>query len=291
MERIIEKAAGMIEALPFIQQFRNETVVVKLGGSIMDDQTACRNILQDVAFMEVVGLRPVVVHGGGKAISRKMKQRRCEPVFHHGLRVTDDEAMALVEEVLNSEVNPALVALVAGFHCRAVGIHGQDILTATRHTAPDPDTGNPLDWGRVGDVAGVDPGPIQSALDAQSIPVITPIARGKDGGLYNTNADEAASAIARALRARKLVFLSDVPGVLADPGDASSVISHIETGQVETMIRDGRLKGGMIPKMRSAVKTIAAGVRKVHIIDSAMPHSLLLELFTTQGVGTEIVAS
>jgi acetylglutamate kinase len=199
--------------------------------------------------------------------------------------------MALVEESLNSEVNPALVAMVAGFNCRAVGIHGQDILAAVRHTAIDPETGRELDWGYVGDVTGVDTEPIQAALEAQSVPVITPIARGADGHLYNTNADDAAAAIARALRARKLVFLSDVPGVLSDPGDPKSIIPHIETGSVEPMIRDGRLSGGMIPKLRSAVKTIASGVRKVHIIDSAMPHSLLLELFTTRGVGTEIVPS
>jgi len=291
MEQIIEKAAGMIEALPYIQQFRNETVVVKFGGSIMDDEDACRAILQDVAFMEVVGLRPVVVHGGGKAISRRMKEQKLEPVFHHGLRVTDEASMAVVEESLNRMINPSLVAMVAGFRCRAVGIHGQDILTAIRHTATDPETGEQLDWGYVGEVTGVDTSPIQSALDAQSVPVITPIARGEDGHLYNTNADEAAASVARALRARKLVFLSDVPGVLANPGDPTSIIAHIETGNVETMIRDGRLTGGMIPKMRSAVKTIESGVRKVHIIDSALPHSLLLELFTTRGVGTEIVPS
>ena len=141
MEQIIQKAAGMIEALPFIQRFRNETVVVKFGGSIMDDEEACRTILQDVAFMEVVGLRPVVVHGGGKTISRRMKELNLEPHFHHGLRVTDEASMAIVEEALNSVVNPAMVAMVAEFNCRAVGIHGQDILTAVRHTVLDPDTG------------------------------------------------------------------------------------------------------------------------------------------------------
>ena len=248
MEQIIQKAAGMVEALPFIQQFRNETVVVKFGGSIMDDEDACRSILQDVAFMEVVGLRPVVVHGGGKTISRCMQELDLEPRFHHGLRVTDEASMAVVEEALNSRVNPAMVAMVAGFSCRAIGVHGQDILTAVRHTAVDPETGQEMDWGYVGEVADVDTGPIQSALDAQSVPVITPIGRGRDGKLYNINADEAAAAIARALKARKLVFLSDVPGVLADPGDAGSIISHIETGNVEHMIRDGILSGGMIPK-------------------------------------------
>lgn len=291
MEKIIQKAAGMIEALPFIQQFRNETVVVKFGGSIMEDQEACRAILQDVAFMEVVGLRPVVVHGGGKAISRKMQEVDLKPHFHHGLRVTDAAGMAVVEEALNQTVNPAMVAMVTGFNCRAVGMHGQDILTSIKHTDIDPETGEEMDWGFVGEVSGVDIGPIEAATGAQSVPVITPIARGVDGNQYNINADEAAAAIARALKARKLVFLSDVPGVLADPGDASSIITHIETGQVEPLIRDGVLSGGMIPKMRSAVKTLESGVRKVHIIDSALRHSLLLELFTTRGVGTEIVAS
>ena len=291
MDRIIGKAANIIETLPFIQRFRNETVVVKFGGSIIDDSQACESILQDVAFMEVVGLRPVVVHGGGKAISRKMEEQHLKPMFLHGLRVTNQACIRVVESALNLEVNPRLIRALEDFECRAVGILGQDILQAIRHTATDPHTGETIDWGFVGEVTTVRTAPIQETLDAQAVPVITPLARGENGDVYNINADEAAAAIARSLSARKLVFLSDVPGVLADPNDRASIISHIETNQVEPLIRKGVLQGGMIPKIRAATKTIELGVRKVHIIDSALPHSLLLELFTEKGVGTEIVKS
>lgn len=289
MNEIIQKAASMIEALPFIQRFRGETVVVKLGGSLMEDEPACRGILQDVAFMEVVGLRPVVVHGGGKAISRAMEREALEPVFMHGLRVTDEMAMRVVENVLNHQVNPRMVSIIESHGCRARGIHGQDILTAVRDETADPETGAPLDLGYVGDVESVDPEPLRQCLDRQTVPVVTPVGRGRDGHLYNINADRAAAAVACALRARKLVFLSDVPGLLRDPGDPTSLISHVVWSDMDRLIETGVIRGGMIPKIKSAVKTIQTGVNKVHIIDSSMPHSLLLELFTEKGVGTEIV--
>jgi len=291
MEELIAKAAGMIEALPFIQRFRNETVVVKFGGSILDDEAACASILQDVSFMEVVGLRPVLVHGGGKTISRGMAALNLEPTFVQGLRVTDAATMEVVENSLNREVNAHLVKQLRSMGCRSMGIYGQTILTASRRTGTDPDSGEPLDWGYVGEVMCVDTAPILECTSSQTVPVITPLGLGADGHIYNINADEAAAAIAAGLPARKLVYLSDVPGLLKDPRDPSSLISHVNAGDVEQLVGDGIIGGGMIPKIRSAVKTIEAGVNKVHIVDAGMCHSLLLELFTEQGVGTEIVKS
>lgn len=289
MEKVIEKAAVLIEALPFIQRFRGETVVVKFGGSIMEDEQGVRNILEDIAFMACVGLRPVIVHGGGKAISQRMRERGLTPHFVQGLRVTDEASMKIVEEVLNHEVNPGMVAALESFGCHARGMHGDDILSVTRMTRIDEKTGEPLDWGYVGEVTHVDVAPIRAFLESGLTPVITPLGRGPDRKIYNVNADEAAASIARDLQARKLVFLSDVPGLLENPGDPSTLISHVERRDVQTLIDRGIIAGGMIPKISGALKALEAGVRKTHIIDAAMPHSMLLELFTNTGVGTEIV--
>ena len=289
MQHVIEKAAGMIEALPFIQRFRGETVVVKFGGSMMDDPGLCRGILQDIAFMEVIGMRPVVVHGGGKAISRALQAEGVESRFVQGLRVTDDASIRVVEQVLNQEINPEMVQTLATFQCKAHGIHGEDILRVQKHVGVDPETGETLDWGFVGEVTDVNVAPIQAFLQAEMVPVVTPLGRGPDGHLYNINADEAAASIACALQARKLVFLSDVPGLLRTPGDVASMISSVTVGEVHQLTREGVIAGGMLPKIRGALKALETGVRKTHIIDSSLPHSLLLELFTSEGVGTEIV--
>ncbi len=289
MQHVIEKAAGMIEALPFIQRFRGETVVVKFGGSMMDDPELCRGILQDIAFMEVIGMRPVVVHGGGKAISRALQAEGVESRFLQGLRVTDGASIRVVERVLNQEINPEMVRTLAEFQCKAHGIHGEDILCVQKHAEIDPATGEALDWGFVGEVTEVNVAPIRAFLQAEMVPVVTPLGRGADGNLYNINADEAAAAIACALQARKLVFLSDVPGLLRTPGDVASMISSVTVGEVHQLIRDGIIAGGMLPKIRGALKALETGVRKTHIIDSSLSHSLLLELFTNEGVGTEIV--
>jgi acetylglutamate kinase len=289
MEQTIEKAAVLVEALPYIQKFRSDTVVVKFGGSIMESEIGYRNILKDVAFMECVGLRPVLVHGGGKAVSKRMREAQIQSEFLHGLRVTCADSIKIVESVLNGEVNPHLVEILANYGGKARGIHGEDILTVKKHTGIDPETGKELDWGFVGKVINVDVEPIIAFLDADIVPVITPLGRGEDGNLYNINADEVANAIAQALRARKLVFLSDVPGLLKDPDDKSSLITSLETGEVECLIKRGIIAGGMLPKIQGAVEALKAGVHKVHLIDAALPHSLLLELFTDKGVGTEIV--
>lgn len=288
IQKAIEKAKSLIDAMPYIQRFRGETVVVKFGGSIMNDRHGYELILRDAAFMEIVGLRPVIVHGGGKAITRQMEAEGVAARFHHGLRVTDAHTISVVEQVLNHEVNPNMVEILRGFAGQAEGIHGQDILSVKKHTATDPDTGELLDWGYVGEVCEVDCAPIEKLLDAQTVPVITPLGRGPDGKIYNINADAAAGAIARGLKARKLVFLSDVPGIMSDPEDPSSVISSLTLAQIEELIASGVIAGGMLPKVKGAIQALQEGVRKTHIIDSSMPHSLLLELFTEQGVGTEL---
>jgi len=288
MDKFIEKAAALAEALPFIQQFRGETVVVKFGGSIMESEEGYRRILQDIAFMECVGLRPVLVHGGGKAISRAMREADIAPNFVHGLRVTDEATIQVVEKVLNHEVNPHLVEIIQQFHGKARGIHGEDIIRVDKMVGADPETNEPLDWGYVGKVTKVDVEPIQAYLRSDIVPVITPLGKGPGSHLYNINADDAATAIACALNARKLVFLTDVPGLLRDSEDKSSLISSLHLNEVNELIDRGVIAGGMLPKIRGMVGAVKSGIKKVHIIDSSMPHSLLLELFTTEGVGTEI---
>ncbi|MFA5688243.1 MAG: acetylglutamate kinase [Kiritimatiellales bacterium] len=289
MQQMIEKAGVLIEALPYIQRFRGETIVVKFGGSIMESETGYRNILKDVAFMGCVGLQPVIVHGGGKSVSKKMRAANIQPNFIQGLRVTDGQTIEVVEEVLNNEVNPHLVEILKEYGSKARGIHGEDIVRVKKHTGTNPQTGEELDWGFVGKVIQIDIEPVLAFLKADIIPVITPLGRGEDGRLYNVNADDVANAIARGLKARKLVFLSDVPGLLRDPSDPSTLITSLKLSEIEELISRGIISGGMLPKIGGAVEALKAGVNKTHIIDSSLPHSLLLELFTDKGVGTEIV--
>lgn len=288
MDKFIEKATALTEALPFIQQFRGETVVVKFGGSIMESEDGYSRILQDIAFMECVGLRPVVVHGGGKAISRAMKENNIAPNFVQGLRVTDAATIEVVERVLNHEVNPHIAEIIQRYHGKARGIHGEDIIRVDKMEGMEPETNEPLDWGFVGKVTHVDVEPIQAYLRSDIVPVITPLGKGSDGKLYNINADDAATAIACALNARKLVFLTDVPGLLRDPKDQSTLISSLHLNDVDELIESGVISGGMLPKISGMVGAVKSGIKKAHIIDSSMPHSLLLELFTSEGVGTEI---
>ena len=289
MKQAIQKASVLIEALPHIQRFRGETVIVKFGGSSMDNPAVVRDILEDIAFMSCVGLRPVIVHGGGKAINARMKEKGLQANFVKGLRVTDADTMEIVEQVLNREVNPELVSILNGFGCKARGIHGEDIITVRKHTAEDPDTGEKLDWGLVGEITHVDVEPVKAYLEADITPIITPLGADATRQIYNINADAAAAGLAERLKARKLVFLSDVPGLLSDPKDRSSLMSTLHLSEVESLIERGIIGGGMLPKISGALKALKAGVRKTHIIDAALPHSLLLELVTDKGVGTEIV--
>ena len=289
MNAYIEKAEILTEALPFIQQFRGETVVVKFGGSIMENEIGVRNILQDIAFMECVGMHPVVVHGGCKSISKALRSEDIHSEFLHGLRITDSNSIKVVERVLNNEVNPHMVDILREFDGKARGIHGEDIFLAEKMTGRDSSTNESCDWGFVGSINSVDVEPIDAYMKSEIVPVITPLAQDTKGQIYNVNADDAATAVACALNARKLVFLSDVPGLLHDPLDSDSLISSLHLNEVQELIQRGVIKGGMLPKINGMVKAVESGIKKAHIIDAALPHSLLLELFTSDGVGTEIL--
>jgi acetylglutamate kinase len=255
----------------------------------MESREHSESILQDVAFMECAGMLPMIVHGGGKAISRAMKERGIEPRFINGLRVTCELSIRVVQEVMNGTVNPGIVECLRKHGARAEGLHGEDIFTAVRLKERNGVAGGELDLGFVGEPVAVDTGPIRELLGRGVIPVITPLGRGPDGLVYNVNADTAALAVAKALKVRKLAYLSDVPGLMRDINDPESLIGTLREGEVETLIERGVISGGMLPKVKSAIEALQSGVKKVHMIDGRMPHSLLLEIFTDKGVGTEIV--
>jgi acetylglutamate kinase len=289
MDKLIEKASVLIEALPYIQNFRNDIVVVKFGGSAMEDPEHVAGVLEDVAFMQCVGMKIVVVHGGGKAISRGMVEDGIESTFLHGLRVTCERSIGVVERVLKTDVNPRIVKLLQTKGALAKSLHGETIFRVTRKTDIDGETGEAIDWGFVGEPGEVDTGPLDDMLAEGCIPVITPLGVDAAGKLHNINADVAAAAVAKALKARKLAFLSDVPGLLRDPQDPATLISTLKQREAEWLMEQGVISGGMLPKIKSCMEALSAGVRKVHMIDGRMQHSLLLEMFTDKGVGTEIV--
>jgi len=284
------RAAALSEALPFIQKFRGQTFVVKYGGSAMESDEAVERLLQDVVFLEAVGINPVVVHGGGKAISARMREAGITARFVNGLRVTDDASIRIVEDVLDHEVNPRLVKTVLEFGGPAQGFSGRDILRCEKLPPVENDKGAKEDLGFVGRVTQVETAGLEKALRGERLPVVSPVAQGADGKTYNINADEAAAAIAGALRAAKLIFLSDVPGIMRDREDPESLVATVRADQVDALIRQKVLEGGMIPKVQGAVEALRNGVGKTHMIDGRLPHALLLEIFTNEGVGTEIVA-
>jgi acetylglutamate kinase len=288
MEDVIAKAAVLIEALPYIQRFRGATVVVKFGGSAMEDRRHAEGILKDVAFMECVGMRPVVVHGGGKAISRGLQAQGIEPRFLKGLRVTCQRTISVVERILKTEIAPGIVKMLHTFGAEAQVIPGDAVFRVRRKAEHDPETGAALDWGFVGDPHAVETAPIETCLAEGAIPVVSPLGRADDGCVHNINADVAAAALAKALKARKLVFLSDVPGLLRDRSDPSSVLSTVGLNDVQGLMERGVIDGGMLPKVTSGMDALLGGVGKVHMVDGRMPHSLLLEIFTDRGVGTEM---
>ena len=257
----------------------------------MEDAAHLESVLTDVTFMECTQMRLVVVHGGGKAISRAMEQRGIKPEFQHGLRVTCEQTMQVVREVIAGQINPRIVALLRAKGAGAESLHGENVFRAERKTGLDEATGATLDWGYVGEPVDVDAAPVRHLMEQDIIPVVTPLGTGPDGHIYNMNADSAAAAMARALKARKLVYLSDVPGLLRDQADEASVLTTLQMRDVEELIANGVIRGGMLPKVRSGIEALKAGVRKVHMIDGRMLHSLLLEIFTDKGVGTEIVGN
>lgn len=285
----IAKADVLVEALPYIADFRGEMIVVKLGGSVQEDPAALGALLTDVAFMHVVGMRPVVVHGGGKAISRALKEAGVETRFLAGLRVTDERAIGIVEDVIKNRVGASIAASLRERGVAASQLPGDRVFFAERKTGTDPATGATLDWGFVGDAVHCDTGPVRAILEAGEIPVICPLGRDAAGRILNINADDAAAAIARALPSRKLVYVSDVPGLLKDPSDPATLIETLHASEAPALERDGTISGGMIPKVESSLAALRSGVRKVHFVDGRMPHSLLLEMFTNKGVGTQIV--
>ena len=291
MKEFIEKAAVLIEALPYIQDFKGAVVLVKVGGSVMEVPENLEGLLTDIAFMNAVGMKVILVHGGGKAISRGMERAGIVPQFVMGLRVTTEAAVKVVEQVITHEINANVVGLLQKHGANARPLHGDWIFTVEKKTGRDPETGEAVDWGYVGEPVGVDTQPVREMLDAGLIPVVTPLGCGaEDAKTYNVNADTAAAALARALRVRKLAFISDVPGLLLDMNDPSSRLASLRVSSVERLKADGVVGGGMLPKLDSCVEAIRAGVGKVHLVDGRMPHSLLLEIFTKQGVGTEIRA-
>lgn len=289
MDKLIGKARVLVEALPYIQKFRGALVVIKFGGSAMEDPDLTAQTMRDAVLLEAIGMKPVVVHGGGKAISAELKNRGIETQFINGLRKTCADSVKVVDHVLHNQVNAALVDNVMKYGGVARQISGKEILKAEKMYSKCKETGADLDIGFVGSVTSVDVAPILSTVEEDIIPVIPPLAVGDDGKVYNVNADIAACKIAEALKARKLVFLSDVPGILKDPSNESSLISHVTRDGVMKMIDEGIISGGMIPKVMSCLHALESGTGKVHMVDGRIPHALLLEIFTDSGIGTEIV--
>ena len=290
MQDLIAKAGTLLEALPYIQHFRSQTFVVKYGGSFMDspDPEVRHDVARNLVFLEAVGINPVVVHGGGKAITRAMEQAGLKARFIQGQRVTDEAAVDVVERVLSREINPEIVKTIAELGGKARGFSGADIFKCSKLRVKSP-AGEDLDIGFVGEVTEVNTEPLRECIRRSITPVISPTALGEDGRIYNCNADVAAAQAAIALKARRLVFMSDVPGLLRDPGNPRSVISHLKTAEAAALKTSGVIDQGMIPKVDSAVAAIKSGVEKVSFVDGRVPHAVLLEIFTDEGVGTEIV--
>jgi acetylglutamate kinase len=286
---VTAKAKVLLEALPYIQDFRGSTFVVKYGGSFMDDPdpAARTRVAHDIAFLAACGINVVVVHGGGKAITKAMAESGLKATFVNGLRVTDAATIAVVKKTLDEIVNRDVCEAVASAKARPKGLPGDSVLVCQKLATDD--DGNPVDLGYVGDVTEVKVKLIKKEISEGFIPIISPVAEGYDGKPYNINADLAAGRVASALRARRLVYMSDVPGLLSNPADPSSLISTLKTGQVEELKRRGVIDKGMRPKVQSAVRALEEGVQRVHFIDGRLAHSLLLEIFTDKGIGTEIV--
>lgn len=283
------KAHILCEALSYIQDFAGSRVLVKVGGSVMENEANLDSLLGDIAFMSAVGMKVVLVHGGGKAISKAIKESGHEPKFLAGLRVTDEETMETVRRTLNNVVNRDLVQRLQRINTNARPLHGNWIFSAKKAVRRDPSTGETLDLGYVGEVVGVEARAVCEMLDAGIVPVVTPLGTGRDDAhLYNINADVAAAALAKELKVRKFAVVSDVPGLLRNPSDPQTLIGTLQLSDIGRLKDTGVISGGMLPKIESCEDAIRAGVKKVHLVDGRMAHSLLLEIFTRQGVGTEI---
>lgn len=284
LEKYLSKAEVLIEALPYIQRFNRKVIVVKYGGSAMVDEELKKRVIQDVTLLKLVGFKPIIVHGGGKDISRMIERVGMEPKFINGLRVTDDATMEIAEMVLG-KVNKSLVQLVESLGVRAIGISGKDgalLQVEKKYSAGQ-------DIGYVGDVKKVNTQILWDLLEKDFLPIVCPIGMDADYHTYNINADDAACAIAQAMEAEKLAFLTDIEGVYKDPKDPATLISELTVSEAEELMKDGYIGGGMLPKLQNCIDAINSGVSRVHILDGRIPHCLLLEIFTNKGIGTAIL--
>ena len=285
MEEMIKKAGVLLEALPYIQSFYDKTIVIKYGGAAMTDTSIRRNVLEDIVFMSYVGMRPILVHGGGPYISKRIEDLGKEVKFVRGFRVTDEETMEVVEEEL-SKINREIVREIISLGGSAISLSGKEdhLIEVKKHADIDGE-----DIGFVGDITKINGDVIQKMITSDIIPVISPIGIGKDGFTYNVNADQASAEIAKSLGALKLVLLTNVRGIMKDQSVPSSLISHISMGELDDLVDKKIITGGMIPKVKACVRALERGVKKTHIIDGKIPHGILLEIFTDKGIGTEIV--
>lgn len=284
MQKYLDKAEVLIEALPYIQRFNRKIIVVKYGGSAMIDEELQQNVIKDVTLLKLTGFKPIIVHGGGKEISRWVGKVGMEPKFINGLRVTDEDTMEVAEMVLN-KVNKNLVRMVEELGVRAIGISGKDgaLLKVDKKYS------NGEDIGFVGDIKSVNADILFDLLEKDFLPIVCPIGLDDDYNTYNINADDAAYAIAKAVHAEKLAFLSDIDGVYRDFEDKTSLVSHLTVDEARELIESGGITGGMIPKLQNCIGAIENGVSRVHILDGRIPHCLLLEIFTKKGIGTAIL--
>jgi acetylglutamate kinase len=281
-------AEALIEALPYLQKFRGQTMVIKYGGAAMENEDLVEHVLRDVIFLETVGIHPVVVHGGGKAITRAMKEQGIVAEFVDGLRISDPASMAVIEKLLGEEINPAIVAGINRLGGRAQGVRGQDVFTVRKLTLQKKN--KTIDLGLVGEITGVRTELIQKIIEQEMVPVISPLGCDEKGQVYNVNADIAASEVAMALQSKKIIYLTDVNGLMRDPQRADSTLSTLTIEQIKQLKDEGIISGGMIPKVDSAVVALQRGVEKAHFLDGRVPHSMLAEIFTDGGCGTEITA-
>ena len=284
VEESKRKASILVEALPYVRRFRGSVFVVKYGGSFMDspDSAVRTGVARDLVFLNFVGIKVVVVHGGGKAVTRSLAEKGIEATFVDGLRVTDQETIQVVDDVLNGQVNEEVASFVSSHECGVKRIPGKEVLACHKLV-------NEPDLGFVGEINSVRTEPIQDALDNGLMPILSSTASDENGQCFNVNADTAAAKIAIALKARRLVYLSDVPGLLRNPEDPASLLSSLPVHQVNPLKEEGVIAKGMLPKVNSAVEALNSGVSRVHFIDGRLPHSILLEIFTDEGIGTEIV--
>ena len=285
MEESIKKADVLIEALPYIQNFYDKTVVIKYGGAVLTDVVIRRNVLEDIVFMSYVGMRPVLVHGGGPYISQRLKDIGKEPKFVKGYRVTDEETIEIVEEEL-TKINREIVREIISLGGSAISLSGKEdhLIEAKRHAEIDGE-----DIGFVGEISKINSDVVQRMITSDIIPVISPLAIGKDGFTYNINADQAAAEIAKSLGALKFMLLTNVRGIMKKMEDPDSLISHLNVSEVDELMKSKIISGGMIPKVTACIRALERGVKKTHIVDGKIPHGLLLEIFTDKGIGTEIV--